>query len=60
MSETAERLINVSACEERLMTRREKIEDVLAILMAVAAFFVLWTAAALADASIAASSAGIH
>ena len=60
MSETAERLINATACEERLMTRREKIEDVLAIVMALAAFYVLWTAAALADASIAASSAGIH
>jgi hypothetical protein len=42
------------------MTVREKMEDVLAIVMAVAAFYVLWTAAALADASIVASSAGIH
>jgi hypothetical protein len=39
---------------------REKMEDVLGIVLALAAFYVLWTAAALADASIAASSAMIH
>jgi hypothetical protein len=43
-----------------LMTRREKMEDVLAIVLALAALYVLWTAAALADVSIAASNAGIH
>jgi|TARA_R110000824_G_scaffold384103_1_gene577946 hypothetical protein len=43
-----------------LMTRREKMEDVLAIVLALAAFYVLWTAAALADASIAVSSAVTH
>jgi hypothetical protein len=43
-----------------LMTVREKMEDVLGVVLVVAGFYVLWAAAALADASIAASSAGIH
>ncbi len=31
------------------MTNREKMEDVLAIVLAVAAFYVLWTGVALAE-----------